>query len=47
MIKVKINVHFHICKLKGEGIEVVKVGHYYQNGVQFTSLNHVGTLKVK
>jgi hypothetical protein len=21
--------------------------HYYQNGVQFTSLNHYGTLKVK
>jgi hypothetical protein len=22
-------------------------GHYYQNGVQFVSLNHYGTLKVK
>jgi hypothetical protein len=27
------------------GLDVLK--HYYQSGVQFTSLNHYGTLKVK
>ncbi len=25
----------------------IMISHYYQSGVQFTSLNHYGTLKVK
>jgi hypothetical protein len=32
-------------KVHGEGRWVNN--HYYQNGVQFTSLNHYGTFKVK
>jgi len=37
---------------KGEGgdfpqVRAVVSLHYYQSGVQFTSLNHYGTLKVK
>jgi hypothetical protein len=33
----------HIIKL----IRINPITHYYQSGVQFTSLNHYGTLKVK
>jgi hypothetical protein len=41
--------HYH-KNVERDGVasfQGVAMMHYYQSGVQFTSLNHYGTLKVK